>query len=210
MRGGVKREKADFGFFASRLTRPDTLDPALLRPGRLDRRVEFSLPDAEGRAQIMRIHARSFVVSLSLSFRSSPFVLDPLPDACFHLFRSPSLACPSSETSDSNSSLDSARTRLEPNFVPSRPKLECSLSERGGRSRPRRTSWTPWRRSSGRVGSSRVRLSTLSEFYALSFKTLFGSRSLPRVVPDLLAADPTSLPPSLARFLLFTSSPRYN
>lgn len=39
--------------------RPDTLDPALLRPGRLDRRVEFALPDAEGRAQIMRIHARS-------------------------------------------------------------------------------------------------------------------------------------------------------
>jgi len=86
MRGGVKREKADFGFFASRLTRPDTLDPALLRPGRLDRRVEFSLPDAEGRAQIMRIHARSFVVSLSLSlsllsffaFRSSIRCLTPV------------------------------------------------------------------------------------------------------------------------------------
>ncbi|KAJ8514661.1 hypothetical protein ONZ45_g7834 [Pleurotus djamor] len=39
--------------------RPDTLDPALLRPGRLDRRVEFSLPDNEGRAHILRIHARS-------------------------------------------------------------------------------------------------------------------------------------------------------
>jgi 26S proteasome regulatory subunit T1 len=38
--------------------RPDTLDPALLRPGRLDRRVEFSLPDNEGRAHILRIHAR--------------------------------------------------------------------------------------------------------------------------------------------------------
>src|SRR5258707_302971 len=35
--------------------RPDTLDPALLRPGRLDRRVEFSLPDNEGRAHILRI-----------------------------------------------------------------------------------------------------------------------------------------------------------
>lgn len=41
--------------------RPDTLDPALLRPGRLDRRVEFSLPDAEGRAHILRIHARRYV-----------------------------------------------------------------------------------------------------------------------------------------------------
>lgn len=40
---------------------PDTLDPALLRPGRLDRRVEFSLPDNEGRAHILRIHARRFV-----------------------------------------------------------------------------------------------------------------------------------------------------
>jgi 26S proteasome regulatory subunit T1 len=38
--------------------RPDTLDPALLRPGRLDRRVEFSLPDNEGRAHILKIHAR--------------------------------------------------------------------------------------------------------------------------------------------------------
>ena len=40
---------------------PDTLDPALLRPGRLDRRIEFSLPDNEGRAHILRIHARRYV-----------------------------------------------------------------------------------------------------------------------------------------------------
>ncbi len=39
--------------------RPDTLDPALLRPGRLDRKVEFGLPDLEGRAGIFQIHARS-------------------------------------------------------------------------------------------------------------------------------------------------------
>jgi len=37
--------------------RPDTLDPALLRPGRLDRKVEFGLPDLEGRTQIFKIHA---------------------------------------------------------------------------------------------------------------------------------------------------------
>ncbi|KAJ2310090.1 26S proteasome regulatory subunit 7, partial [Coemansia sp. RSA 2702] len=42
--------------------RPDTLDPALMRPGRLDRKVEFSLPDQEGRAHILRIHARSMSV----------------------------------------------------------------------------------------------------------------------------------------------------
>jgi len=39
--------------------RPDTLDPALLRPGRLDRKVEFGLPDLEGRTHILRIHAKS-------------------------------------------------------------------------------------------------------------------------------------------------------
>ncbi|PFH47682.1 hypothetical protein AMATHDRAFT_50131 [Amanita thiersii Skay4041] len=48
--------------------RPDTLDPALLRPGRLDRRVEFSLPDAEGRAHILKIHARSMSVERDIRF----------------------------------------------------------------------------------------------------------------------------------------------
>ena len=38
--------------------RPDTLDPALLRPGRLDRKVEFSLPDLESRTQIFNIHTK--------------------------------------------------------------------------------------------------------------------------------------------------------
>lgn len=38
--------------------RPDTLDPALLRPGRLDRKVEFGLPDMEGRGHILRIHSK--------------------------------------------------------------------------------------------------------------------------------------------------------
>ncbi|GMI59496.1 hypothetical protein ScalyP_jg10851 [Parmales sp. scaly parma] len=38
--------------------RPDTLDPALLRPGRLDRKVEFGLPDLEGRTHILKIHSK--------------------------------------------------------------------------------------------------------------------------------------------------------
>lgn len=42
--------------------RPNTLDPALLRPGRIDRKVEFSLPDLEGRANIFKIHAKSMSV----------------------------------------------------------------------------------------------------------------------------------------------------
>ncbi|KAI9456219.1 hypothetical protein BJY52DRAFT_1204797 [Lactarius psammicola] len=48
--------------------RPDTLDPALMRPGRLDRRIEFSLPDNEGRAHILRIHARSMSVERDIRF----------------------------------------------------------------------------------------------------------------------------------------------
>ncbi len=37
--------------------RPDTLDPALLRPGRLDRKIEISLPNEQGRMDILKIHA---------------------------------------------------------------------------------------------------------------------------------------------------------
>ncbi|HEX4213124.1 MAG TPA: ATP-dependent zinc metalloprotease FtsH, partial [Candidatus Dormibacteraeota bacterium] len=39
--------------------RPDVLDPALLRPGRFDRRVEVHPPDRRGRADILRIHTRN-------------------------------------------------------------------------------------------------------------------------------------------------------
>lgn len=48
--------------------RPDTLDPALLRPGRIDRRVEFGLPDVEGRAKILRIHAKSMNVERNIRY----------------------------------------------------------------------------------------------------------------------------------------------
>jgi 26S proteasome regulatory subunit T1 len=48
--------------------RPDTLDPALTRPGRLDRKVEFGLPDLEGRAQIFRINARSMNMDRDIRF----------------------------------------------------------------------------------------------------------------------------------------------
>ena len=38
--------------------RPDSLDPALLRPGRFDRRVPVELPDLQGREAILRVHAQ--------------------------------------------------------------------------------------------------------------------------------------------------------
>ncbi|GAB5586713.1 26S proteasome subunit rpt4 [Umbelopsis nana] len=39
--------------------RPDTLDPALLRPGRLDRKIEIPLPNEQGRLEILKIHSAS-------------------------------------------------------------------------------------------------------------------------------------------------------
>ncbi len=39
--------------------RPDILDPALLRPGRFDRRVVIDLPDVKGRVEILKVHARN-------------------------------------------------------------------------------------------------------------------------------------------------------
>ncbi|CBK21168.2 uncharacterized protein [Blastocystis hominis] len=48
--------------------RPDTLDPALKRPGRLDRKVEFALPDLEGRTEIFKIHARPMTCERGIRF----------------------------------------------------------------------------------------------------------------------------------------------
>lgn len=48
--------------------RPDTLDAALMRPGRLDRKIEFSLPTEKGREQILRIHARKMSVDPKIRF----------------------------------------------------------------------------------------------------------------------------------------------
>lgn len=37
--------------------RPDVLDPALLRPGRLDRKIEIPLPNEQSRTEVLKIHA---------------------------------------------------------------------------------------------------------------------------------------------------------
>lgn len=48
--------------------RPDTLDPALLRPGRLDRKVEFGLPDLDGRTHIFKIHGRTMAMDRDIRY----------------------------------------------------------------------------------------------------------------------------------------------
>jgi 26S proteasome regulatory subunit T5 len=48
--------------------RIDILDPALLRSGRLDRKIEFPLPNEEARARIMLIHSRKMTVSPDVNF----------------------------------------------------------------------------------------------------------------------------------------------
>merc|ERR1712183_921338 len=48
--------------------RPDTLDPALLRPGRLDRKIEFGVPDLEGRTHIFKIHAKPMAMDRDIRF----------------------------------------------------------------------------------------------------------------------------------------------
>ena len=48
--------------------RPDSLDPALLRPGRFDRRVPVELPDLKGREEILRVHAKKIKIADDVDF----------------------------------------------------------------------------------------------------------------------------------------------
>ncbi len=50
--------------------RPDTLDPALLRPGRFDRHIVVNLPDIKGREEILKVHTRKLKVDGSVNFNS--------------------------------------------------------------------------------------------------------------------------------------------
>ena len=48
--------------------RPDSLDPALLRPGRFDRRIPVELPDLQGREEILKVHAKKIKIADTVQF----------------------------------------------------------------------------------------------------------------------------------------------
>lgn len=50
--------------------RPDSLDPALLRPGRFDRRVPVELPDLKGREEILKVHAKNIRVGGNVDYNA--------------------------------------------------------------------------------------------------------------------------------------------
>ena len=50
--------------------RPDSLDPALLRPGRFDRRIPVELPDLQGREEILKVHAKKIKIADNVDFNA--------------------------------------------------------------------------------------------------------------------------------------------
>ena len=66
-----------YGFDASKgvvilaaTNRPDSLDPALLRPGRFDRRIPVELPDLKGREEILKVHAKKVRLGDDIDFNA--------------------------------------------------------------------------------------------------------------------------------------------
>ena len=88
--------------------RPDTLDPALLRAGRLDRKIEIPLPNEVGRLEIMKIHAAGVVTEGDIDFESVVKMSDGLNGAdlrnvvteayASHLHSTPTYSCSPSHT----------------------------------------------------------------------------------------------------------------
>ena len=61
--------------------RPDTLDPALLRAGRLDRKIEIPLPNEVGRLEILKIHTSGVALEGEIDFESVVKMSDQLNGA---------------------------------------------------------------------------------------------------------------------------------
>lgn len=66
---GFERESTTLVFAATNC--PDVLDPALLRPGRFDRRIILYLPDIDGRENILKIHSRGKPLGLDVNLRET-------------------------------------------------------------------------------------------------------------------------------------------
>jgi cell division protease FtsH len=62
-------ESNDGVILVAATNRPDVLDPALLRPGRFDRRVVVGRPDVRGREEILRVHAKKVPLSEDVNLR---------------------------------------------------------------------------------------------------------------------------------------------
>ena len=61
--------------------RPDVLDPALLRPGRLDRKIEIPLPNESGRVDILKIHSKPMTKKGEIEYESLGKITDGFNDA---------------------------------------------------------------------------------------------------------------------------------
>ena len=61
--------------------RPDVLDPALMRPGRLDRKIEIPLPNEQARSEILKIHAVGITKHGDIDYEAIPLAL-PLALTC--------------------------------------------------------------------------------------------------------------------------------
>lgn len=64
---GIGREEGILVFAAT--NRPELLDPALLRPGRFDRRIVLDLPDVHDREEILKIHCRGKPLSINVNLK---------------------------------------------------------------------------------------------------------------------------------------------
>lgn len=62
-------DKEDGRIVIAATNRPDVLDPALLRPGRFDRRIILDLPDINDREEILKIHSRGKILSKDVNLR---------------------------------------------------------------------------------------------------------------------------------------------
>jgi 26S proteasome regulatory subunit T5 len=86
--GGITRTTNPLRFFLlfspqviAATNRIDILDPALLRSGRLDRKIEFPLPNETARARILEIHSRKMSVSKDVNYEELARSTDELNGA---------------------------------------------------------------------------------------------------------------------------------